>query len=107
MYMYLTPFSFQALAKLYFLYSTKISPLVYFQASKCFKIVLNLWNNLKKECNTTKELRSIFKNTPRQFKNDEQFKLMTSKGICPHEYAHSFHKLYDTQLPSQIAFISV
>ena len=35
-----------------------------------------LTENLKKDCHTIEQLRNVFKNTSKQFKNDEQFKLM-------------------------------
>ena len=42
-----------------------------------------LTKKLKEECKTTEELRNVFKNTSKQFSDDEKFKLMTSKGIYP------------------------
>ena len=65
-----------------------------------------LTNNLKKECKTIEELRAVFKNTSKQFSDDEQFKLMTSKGVYPYEYIDNYNKLHETQLPEQNKFYS-
>ena len=48
----------------------------------------------------------MFKNTSKQFKNDEQFKLMCFKGIYPYEYINNYEKLLETQLPPKEAFYS-
>ena len=48
----------------------------------------------------------MFKNTSKRFSNDEQFKLMTSKGIYPNEYIDDYNKLHKTQLPKQNKFYS-
>ena len=34
----------------------------------------------------------------KQFSDDEQFKLMTSKGVYPYEYIDNYNKLHETQL---------
>ena len=65
-----------------------------------------LTKNLKKECKTIDELRAVFKNTSMQFSDDEQFKLMTSKGVYPYEYIDNYNKLNETQLPPKEAFYS-
>ena len=48
----------------------------------------------------------MFKNTSKQFKDDEQFKLMCSKGIYPYGYINNYEKLLETQLPPKKAFYS-
>ena len=65
-----------------------------------------LTNNLKKECKTIEELRDAFRNTSKQFSDDEQFKLMTSKGVYPFEYIDNYNKLHEIQLPEQNKFYS-
>ena len=37
--------------------------------------------------------------TSEQFTDDEQFKLMISKGVYPYEYIDNYNRLYETQLP--------
>ena len=66
----------------------------------------SLANNLKKECKTVSDLRQVFKNTSQEFTDDEQFKLMTEKGVYPYDYISSFDKLYESKLPPQNAFYS-
>ena len=51
---------------------------------------------MKKECKTIQELRGVFKNTSEQFTDDEQFKLMISKGVYPYEYIDNYNILYET-----------
>ena len=48
----------------------------------------------------------MFKNTSKQFSNDEEFKLMTSKGVYPYECIDNYYKLHETQLPPKEAFYS-
>ncbi len=70
-------------------------------------LLLKAWLKTKKnECKTVDELRQVFKNTSEEFTNDEQFELMTKKGVYPYDYITSFDKLNDTKLPPQNAFYS-
>ena len=48
----------------------------------------------------------MFKNTSKQFSDDKQFQLMTSKGVYPYEYIDNYNKLHETQLPEQNKFYS-
>ena len=41
-----------------------------------------------------------------QFVNDEQFQLMTSKGVYPFEYIDNYNKLHEIQLSEQNKFYS-
>ena len=66
----------------------------------------SLANNLKANCKTTEELRLVFKNTSEEFTNDEQFLLMTEKGVYPYDYISTYDKLNETKLPPQNAFYS-
>lgn len=59
----------------------------------------SLANNLKKGCKSIDDMRKVFSNTSEYFKNDEQFELMTKKGIYPYDYITNFDKLHDTRLP--------
>ena len=49
----------------------------------------NLTNNLRPSKNID-ELRRLFKNTSDEFKKDENFLLMITKGIYPYEYIAIF-----------------
>ena len=49
---------------------------------------------------------SLFRNTRRHFPNEEQFKLLTRKGIYPYEYVNSAEKFAEPQLPPKEAFYS-
>ena len=42
--------------------------------------------NLKSSCKNVSELRKIFKNISNHFTDDNQFLLMTEKGIYPDDY---------------------
>ena len=66
-----------------------------------------LVENLKKDGKDTNHLRQIFKNVFNQFKNDEQFLLMISKGIYPYSYISSYEKLNDKQLPPIDCFLMI
>jgi hypothetical protein len=65
-----------------------------------------LTSNLKSNCNTTPELREIFKHTSQHYKNDDEFVLMTEKGIYPYEYITDYNVLSETTLPSIDKFYS-
>ena len=69
--------------------------------------ISTLAENLKKDCKTIKQLRGVFKNISNNFKNDQQFELMISKGVYPYEYIDKYEKLNETQLPHKNCFIQV
>jgi hypothetical protein len=48
----------------------------------------------------------LFRNTRRHFPDEEQFKLLTRKGIYPYEYVDSAEKFAEAQLPPKEAFYS-
>ena len=66
----------------------------------------SLANNLKKGCKSIDDMRKVFSNTSEYFKNDEQFELMTKKGVYPYDYITSFDKLNDRRLPYRKDFYS-
>ena len=66
----------------------------------------SLVDNLKKGNNTIDELRLAFPNTSRHFINDDEFMLMTQKGIYPYDYIDSYDKLFVNQLPPKSEFYS-
>lgn len=66
----------------------------------------SLTENLKKNCNNTEELRNTFTNTSDAFVNDEDFILMTSKGVYPYDYIDNFEKLNEPHLPKRKMFYS-
>ena len=66
----------------------------------------SLTENLKKNCTNTLELRNTFINTSKEFPNDEDFVLMTSKGVYPYDYIDNFDKLNEPQLPKRKMFYS-
>ena len=66
----------------------------------------NLVDNLKKNIDNITELRKIYKNTSDYFKNDNEFKLMITKGIYPYDFIDDYTKFYTTILPSQDKFYS-
>jgi hypothetical protein len=51
-------------------------------------------------------LRKVFKNTSKHFENDEEFKLMTQKGVYPYDYITSYNVLHEKELPSIESFYS-
>ena len=59
----------------------------------------NLTSNLKSGSTDVNELRKIFKNTSSHFENDNEFLLMTEKGIYPYEYITSYNVLNEPNLP--------
>ena len=65
----------------------------------------SLVENLKKGCGTISELRQKFPNTSKHFTSDEQFNLMTMKGIYPYDYVDSFDKM-NSKFPSMDKFYS-
>lgn len=65
-----------------------------------------LVENLAKGRNTMEEMRKAFPNTSKHFTDDEQFKLMTMKGIYPYDYIDSFDRMNETKLPEQKEFYS-
>ena len=65
-----------------------------------------LVENLTSSCKNIDELRKAFPNTSSHFINDEQFKLMTIKGVYPYDHIDNYDKLNETKLPSQDKFYS-
>ena len=66
----------------------------------------SLVDNLKSGCDDIKELRKRFKYTSQELKNDNEFKLMISKGIYPYDYVNDYSKLNVEYLPSIENFYS-
>jgi hypothetical protein len=65
-----------------------------------------LSENLKDGCKTIMDFRNIFKNVSNEFKDDEQFKMMTMKGIYPYDYIDSYERLTESKLPKKKDFNS-
>ena len=65
-----------------------------------------LTSNLRSGSTDIKYLRKVFKNTSKQFEVDEEFLLMTEKGIYPYEHISNYDVLKETQLPSIDKFYS-
>jgi hypothetical protein len=65
-----------------------------------------LTENLKSGSSDIVQLRKVFKNTSKHFKNDEEFILMTEKGIYPYEYITNYDVLNETKLPDINSFYS-
>lgn len=68
--------------------------------------ISDLVDNLASGNNTITDLRKAFPNTSKHFTNDEQFKLMTMKGIYPYDFIDSYDKLNVKMLPEQDKFYS-
>ena len=66
----------------------------------------SLAENLLKGCITTEDKRKIFKNISNHFTDDEQFNLMTQKGVYPYDYIDNYEKLNTPNLPSIEEFYS-
>ena len=66
----------------------------------------SLVENIKKDCKNTIDLRRMFKNTSKEFSNNEDFELMTQKGVYPYDYIDNFNRLYEKKLPSKKHFYS-
>ena len=66
----------------------------------------NLAKNLKSGCKTIEQQREVFKNTSKHFKNDNQFSMMTEKGVYPYDYITSYETLHEKQLPPKEEFYS-
>jgi len=62
--------------------------------------------NLKNGCDSIEKLREAFPNTSNYFKDDNQFELMTKKGIYPYDFINTYDKLNINYLPSQDKFYS-
>ena len=65
-----------------------------------------LASNLRKGCKSIDDMRKVFLNTSKHFKNDEEFELMTKKGIYPYDYITSYDKLNERRLPYRKDFYS-
>jgi hypothetical protein len=66
----------------------------------------DLSSNLRNGCKSIDDMRKVFVNTSEHFKNDEEFELMTKKGIYPYDYITSFDKLNERRLPYRKDFYS-
>jgi len=73
-----------------------------FMATSIEKLV----DNLASGCKDIASLRESFPNTSDHFKDDEQFKLMTQKGIYPYDFIDSYDKLNIDYLPEKKEFYS-
>ena len=68
----------------------------------------SLSENLKSSCkNDIIKLRKTFKNISDHFTNDDEFLLMTEKGVYPYDYIDNYNRLYEDKLPSQSDFYSL
>lgn len=65
----------------------------------------SLVNNLKKG-KSEAEIAQTFKHTRKVFGNDNQFKLVTQKGVYPYEHMVNFARFDETQLPAIEQFYS-
>jgi len=65
-----------------------------------------LVENLKDGCDNIEKLRKAFPNTSDYFRNDEQFELMTKKGVYPYDFIDTYEKLNIDYLPSREKFYS-
>ena len=63
-------------------------------------------DSLKDGLTNIDDLRKVFKYSSQHFKDDEQFKIMISKGIYPYDFIDSFDKLNTVGLPSKDSFYS-
>jgi hypothetical protein len=66
----------------------------------------SLAQNLRNSCQTISDKRKVFKNVSDHFKDDEQFELMTQKGIYPYDWVNDYEKLNSDKLPSRKDFYS-
>ena len=66
----------------------------------------SLSENLKVSCKNIGELRKTFKNINNHFTNDDEFLLMTEKGVYPYDYVDNYARLHEDKLPSQSDFYS-
>jgi hypothetical protein len=78
------------------MYEIRFLDILAFMATSLDKLTKNLKNN----CKTTQDLREIFYNTSKHYKDDKEFTLMTEKGIYPYEYITDYKVLSDNKLPS-------
>lgn len=66
----------------------------------------SLADNLRNSCKTISDKRKVFKNVSNHFKDDEQFNLMTQKGIYPYDWVNDYEKLNSDKLPTMKEFYS-
>lgn len=66
----------------------------------------SLSENLKSECKTNEDLRTVFKNSSDNFSIDDELKLMTEKGVYPYDYITSYDKFIERRLPHRKEFYS-
>ena len=60
----------------------------------------SLVGNFKKRYNIIVELRKVSKNTSDEFKKDDDFLFVISKGVYPYENINNFDKLYENTTPN-------
>jgi hypothetical protein len=65
-----------------------------------------LLDGYKKGFKTVDQLRNVFKNTSSYFTNDEQFVMMTQKGVYPYDWVDNFNKMSNNTLPDINEFYS-
>ena len=61
---------------------------------------------IKKGLKTVDQLRKVFKNTSNYFTNDEQFVMMTMKGVYPYDWVDNYDKMNENKLPNIGKFYS-
>lgn len=67
----------------------------------------SLSSDLRKGCHDDIiKLRKTFKNTSKQFKDDEEFMMMIQKGVYPYDYIDNYERLNETRLPYKKDFYS-
>jgi len=66
----------------------------------------SLVSNLSKQYSDIKQLRNNFPNSSKHFKNDNELKLMTQKGVYPYDFIDTYDKLNIDYLPNQDDFYS-
>ena len=71
-------------------------------SEEAIKIHLEIINKIHQE--NINELRDIYKNTSDEFKNDDEFKLMITKGVYPYDFINDYSRMYTTILPAKDRF---
>jgi hypothetical protein len=65
-----------------------------------------LSENLVKDCKSVEDKRKIFKNVSEYFKDDNEFDMMTRKGVYPYDYITDYDKFKVKKFPHIDAFNS-
>lgn len=84
------------------LFEIRFLDTIAFMATSIEKLV----DNLSSGCDDIIKLRKAFPNTSKQFKDDEQFQMMTMKGIYPYDFIDTYDKLNISYLPEKKYFYS-